>query len=240
MAFRRDNVLLFLQSESLPKTTAPIRKQHRELVTLHTDPHTALFESAARGHAVVPGFLCPPRPENGPFVRDHGTPLPVSNTSSQGNSPEDSETNKQENTQRGMRSTVFETNGNDKDLARSTSVRKEKEIKSTRWEGSRRWVMLSTISSSVAHFSSRPRSLPMSQFFASAGQRIGVSASASVLPINVQDWSPLGWTGWISLQSKGVSRVFSNTTVQKHQSFGAQPSLWSNSHIHTGLLEKSK
>ena len=63
-------------------------------------------------------------------------------------------------------------------------------------------------------------SLPMSQFFASGGQSIGVSASASVLPVNIQDWFPLGWTGWISLQSKGLSRVFSNTTVQKHQFFG--------------------
>ena len=156
-------------------------------MTLHTDPHTALFESAARGHVVVPGFLCPPRPENGPFVRDHGSPLPVSNTSSQGNSPEDSETNKRENTQRGLRSTVFKMNGNDQDLARSTSVRKEKEIKITRGEGSRRRVMLSTISSSDAHFSSRPKSLPVSQLFASAGQRIGVSASASGLPMNIQD-----------------------------------------------------
>ena len=76
----------------------------------------------------------------------------------------------------------------------------------------------------------------MSQFFASGGQSIG--ASASVLPMNTQDWSPLGWTGWISSQSKGLSRVFSNTTVQKHQFFGAQSSLWSNSHIHTWLLEK--
>ena len=65
-------------------------------------------------------------------------------------------------------------------------------------------------------------SFPVSQFFTSGGQRIGVSASASVLPMNSQDWSPLGWTGWISLQSKGLSRVFSNTTVQKHQFFGAQ------------------
>ena len=64
-----------------------------------------------------------------------------------------------------------------------------------------------------------------SQFFSSGGQRIGVSASASVLPMNTQDWSPLGWTGWISLQSKGLSRVFSNTTVQRHQFFGAQLSL---------------
>ena len=68
---------------------------------------------------------------------------------------------------------------------------------------------------------------------------IGVSVLASVLPMNTQDWSPLGWTGWISLQSKGLSRVFSNTTVQKHQFFGAQLSLWSNSHIHTWLLKKN-
>ena len=70
------------------------------------------------------------------------------------------------------------------------------------------------------------------------GQSIGVSASASVLPMNTQDWSPLGWTGWISLQSKGLSRVFSNTTDQKHQFFGTQLSSWSNSHIHTWPLEK--
>ena len=69
-------------------------------------------------------------------------------------------------------------------------------------------------------------------------QSIGVSASASDLPMNIQDWSPLGWTGWISLQFKGLSKVFSNTTVQKHQFFSAQHSLWSNSHIHTWLLEK--
>ena len=68
-------------------------------------------------------------------------------------------------------------------------------------------------------------SFPMSRFFTSGGQRIGVSASASVLPMNIEDWSPLGWTGWISLQSKGLSRVFSNTTGQKHQVFGAQLSL---------------
>ena len=85
-----------------------------------------------------------------------------------------------------------------------------------------------TISSSVIPFSSCPQSFPasgsfpMSQLFASGGQRIGVSASKSVLPMNTQDWSPLGWTGWISLQSKGLSRVFSNTTVQKHQFFSAQ------------------
>ena len=83
----------------------------------------------------------------------------------------------------------------------------------------------------VGPFSSCPqsfpasRSFPMSQFFASHGQSIGVSASTSVFPKNTQDLSPLEWTGWISLQSKGLSRVFSNTTVQKHQFFGAQPSL---------------
>ena len=88
-----------------------------------------------------------------------------------------------------------------------------------------------TISSSVISFSSRLQSFPasgsfpVSQFFASGGQSIGVSASASVLPMNIKDWSPLGWTGWISLQSTGLSRVFSNTTAQKHQFFGIQPFL---------------
>ena len=81
-------------------------------------------------------------------------------------------------------------------------------------------------------------SFPMSQLFAWGGQSTGVSALALVLPMNTQDWSPLGWTGWISLQSKGLSRVFSNTTVQKHQFFGAQLSPPSNSHIHTWPLEK--
>ena len=81
-------------------------------------------------------------------------------------------------------------------------------------------------------------SFQMSQLSASGGQSIGVSAWTSVPPMNTQDWSPLGWAGWISLQSKGLSRVFSNTTVQKHQFFGAQPSSQSNSHIHTWLLEK--
>ena len=81
-------------------------------------------------------------------------------------------------------------------------------------------------------------SFPMSQFFASGGQSIGASASASVLPMNIQGWFPLGLIGLISLQSKGLSRVFSNTTVQKHQFFSTQASLWSNSHIHTWLLEK--
>ena len=101
-----------------------------------------------------------------------------------------------------------------------------------------------TISSSVILFSSclwsfpASGSFPMSQFFTSGGQSIVVSASASVLPMNTQDWFPLGWTGWISLQAKGLSRVFSNTTVQKHQFFSAPLSLWSNSHIHTWLLEK--
>ena len=100
------------------------------------------------------------------------------------------------------------------------------------------------ISSSVVPFSSCPKSLPasgsfpVSQLFTWGDQSIGVSASASVLPMNTQDWSPLGWTGWISLQSKGLSRVFSNTTVQKHQFFGAQLSSQSNSHISTWPLEK--
>ena len=101
-----------------------------------------------------------------------------------------------------------------------------------------------TISSSVVPFSglqSFPASgsFQMSQFFSSGGQSIGVSASASVLPMNIQDWFPLGGTGWISLQSKGLSRVFFNTTVQKHQFFGAQLSSQSNSHIHTWSLEKA-
>ena len=93
------------------------------------------------------------------------------------------------------------------------------------------------ISSSVITFSSCPQSLtasgsfPMSQLFPWGGQSTGVSALASVLPMNTQDWSPLGWTGWISLQSKGLSRAFSNTTVQKHQFFGAQLSSQSNSLI---------
>ena len=101
-----------------------------------------------------------------------------------------------------------------------------------------------TISSSVIPFSSHLPSFPasgsfqMNQFFASGSQSIGASASASVLPMNIQDWSPLEWTGWISLQSKGLSRVFSSTTVQKHQFFGAQLSSQSNSHIHTWPLEK--
>ena len=93
------------------------------------------------------------------------------------------------------------------------------------------WWCHPTISSSVVPFSSCPQSLPesgsfpKSQLFTSGGQSLEFSASTSVLPMNTQDWSPLGWTGWISLQSKGLSRVFSNTTVQKHQWFGAQLSL---------------
>ena len=100
------------------------------------------------------------------------------------------------------------------------------------------------ISSTVIPFSSCPQSLPasgsfpMSQLFAWGGQSIGVSASASVLPMNTQGWSPLEWTGWISLQSRGLSRVFSNTTVQKHQFFSTHLSSQSNSHIHTWPLEK--
>ena len=99
-----------------------------------------------------------------------------------------------------------------------------------------------TISSSAVPFSSclqsfpASGSFPRSQFFTSGGQSIVVSASGSVLPMNIQDWFLLGWTSWISLQSKGLSRVFSNTTVQKHKFFGIQLSLWSNSHIHTWLL----
>ena len=100
------------------------------------------------------------------------------------------------------------------------------------------------VSCSIVPFSSCPQSLPesgsfpMSQLFAWDGQRIEVSTLASVLPMNTQDWSPSEWTNWTSLQSKGLSRVFSNTTVQKHQFFGTQLSSQSNSHIHTRPLEK--
>ena len=85
---------------------------------------------------------------------------------------------------------------------------------------------------------SQHQSFPMSQLFTWSGQSIGVAASASVLPKNTQNWSPLEWTGWIFLQSEGLSRVFSNTTVQKHQFFGAQLSSQANSHIHAWPLEK--
>ena len=100
------------------------------------------------------------------------------------------------------------------------------------------------ISSSVVPFSSCPQSLPasesfpMSQLFTWGGQSTGASALASFPPKNTQGWPPSEWTGWISLQSQGLSRVFSNTTVQRHQFFDTQPSSQSNSHIHTWLLEK--
>ena len=108
------------------------------------------------------------------------------------------------------------------------------------------WVSdaIPTISSSVIPFSSCLRFFPasgffqMNQFFISGGQSIRVSASASVLPMNIQTWLPLGWTDWISLQSQGLSRVFSNTRVQKHQFFGTHLSLQFKSHIHPWLLEK--
>ena len=101
------------------------------------------------------------------------------------------------------------------------------------------------ISTSVVSFSSCPQSFPasgsfqISKFFASGAHSIGVSASTSVLPMNTQDWSPLGWTGWISLQSKGLSRIFSNTTVQKHPFFSAQLSSPSNSHTIHDYRKKS-
>ena len=106
------------------------------------------------------------------------------------------------------------------------------------------WWCHPAISSSVVHFSSCPQSLPvsesftMSQLFAWGGQSTGVSALAAFLPKKSQGWSPSEWTGWISLQSKGLSTVFSNTTVQRHQFFGAQLSSQSNSHIHTWPQEK--
>ena len=106
------------------------------------------------------------------------------------------------------------------------------------------WWCHPTILSSVVPFVSCPQSFPasgsfqMGQFFISGGQSIAVSASTSVLPMNIQDWFPLGWASWISLQSKGLSRVFSNTAVQKYQFFSTQLSSQSNSHIHTWLLEK--
>ena len=107
------------------------------------------------------------------------------------------------------------------------------------------WWCHPTISSSVVPFSSHLHSFPalgsfpVSQLFTSGGQSIGTSASASVLPMNIQDWFLLGLTGLISLPSKGLSRIFSNTTVQKHQFFSTQLSLWSNSHIHTWLPGKT-
>ena len=115
-------------------------------------------------------------------------------------------------------------------------------VSSNSWPSSR-WCY-PTILSSVVPFSSCLQSyppsgsFPMSQFFTSGGQSIGASALASVLPMNIQDWFPLGLRGLISLLSKGLSRVFSSTTVHKHQFFGAHLSLWSNSRIHTWPLEK--
>ena len=106
------------------------------------------------------------------------------------------------------------------------------------------WWHYLTISSSTTPFSFCPQSFPASGsfpihwLFMSGSQSTGASASGSVLPVNIQDWFPLGLMGLISLLSKGLSRVFSNTTIQKHQFFSAQPSLQSNSHIHTWLLEK--
>ena len=106
------------------------------------------------------------------------------------------------------------------------------------------WWCHPSISSCIIAFSSCPQSFlalgsfPMSQLFTWGGQSIGVSASTSVLPMNTQNWSPSGWTGWIFLQSKGLSRIFSNTTVQKHQFFVTQLSSPSSSHIHIWPLEK--
>ena len=105
------------------------------------------------------------------------------------------------------------------------------------------WCYLTTSSSTTRFFfcsHSLPASgsFPVSLLFASGDQSIGVSASTSVLPVNIQGWVPLGLTGLISLFSKGLSRVFSSTTLQKHQFYSAQPSLWSNSHVRTWLLEK--
>ena len=106
------------------------------------------------------------------------------------------------------------------------------------------WWCHPTILSSVVPFPSclqsfpASGSLPMSWLFVLGGQSVGASASASVLPMNIQGWFSLGLTGLNSLWSKGLSRVFSNASVQKHQFFSTQPSLWSNSHIHTWLLEK--
>ena len=117
-------------------------------------------------------------------------------------------------------------------------------IEGKRRRGQQRVRWFDGISSSVVPFSSCSQSLPasesfpMSQLFASGGHSIGASTSASVFPVNIQGWFPFGLTGLISLQFKGISRVFSSTTVWKHQFFSAQPSLWSNSHIHRWLLEK--
>ena len=102
------------------------------------------------------------------------------------------------------------------------------------------WVISTSVLPFYSCLQSFPASGPfqISQFFTSGGQSIGVSASVSVFPMNMQDWVPLWWTRWISLLSRGLSWVFSNTTVQKHEFLIAQHPLWSNSHIHTWLLEK--
>ena len=107
------------------------------------------------------------------------------------------------------------------------------------------WCLPATASSIIpfsSYLQSFPASgsFPVSRLFPSGGQSIGASPSASVLPMNIQGWFPLGWTCLISLQPKGLSSVFSSTKIQKHQFFSAQPSLWSNSHIPTLLLEKPK
>ena len=100
------------------------------------------------------------------------------------------------------------------------------------------------VGDAIIPFSSCLRAFPasgsflMSKLFTSGGQNIGASASAAVLPMNIQDWFLLRLTGWISLQSKGLSKFFSNTTVQKNKFFSAEPCLWPNAHIHTWLLEK--
>ena len=106
----------------------------------------------------------------------------------------------------------------------------------------RRWchptIATSVIPFSCLHSFPASGSFPMSQYFASGGQNIGASASPPVLRMNIQGWFPFWLTGWISLQSKGLSRVFSNTTVWRHRFFGTQPSLWANSHNYIWLLEK--
>ena len=119
-------------------------------------------------------------------------------------------------------------------------------LSNTNSQSSLKLTSIELVMPSSIPFSSCPQSLPasesfpMSQLFTWVGQSIGVSALASFLPKNIQDWSPLEWTGWISLQSKGPSRVFSNTTVQKHQFFSAQLSSQSNPHIHTWPLENHR
>ena len=119
-----------------------------------------------------------------------------------------------------------------------TNSRSLVKLMSIEWMMPSNHLVLCRLFSSCLQFFPASRSFPMSQFFASSGKSIGTSASTSVLPMNIQHLFPLGLAGLISLQSKGLSRVFSNTTVQKHQFFSAHPSLWSSAHIHTWLLEK--